>query len=65
MELRLAGSDVILFLQTLTGLEGEAALWDLEDAEGVAYVPVTSMALPHANPGLELDCRLLPDDVDL
>lgn len=47
------------------GLEGEAAPWDLEDAEGVAHVTVTPMALPHANPGLELDSRLLLDDIDL
>ncbi|KAF5927952.1 hypothetical protein HPG69_013782 [Diceros bicornis minor] len=50
---------------TLGSQAFEAALWGLEYADSIAHLAVMLMALPHANPGLELDRRLLLDYIGL
>lgn len=63
MELWLLGNNSILNLKNVIVLEGNSALEGLDHAERVAHLTEIPTALPHANPGLEPDCRLFLDDI--
>lgn len=63
MELRLLGNNSILNLKDVIVPEGNVALEGLDHTERVAHLTEITTALPHANPGLEPDCRLFLNDV--